>query len=278
MNTKVANRKATNKKVKKMRTRLSIMYIYGLLITIAFCALWANSKNYHDQTKKEKMKISMDYEAKIQDLEENNKVLNTKVKDLSKDLTNLYSVMETLDDQNKKLVDSNQQYYDELSDLRKRKELYDKYSYAIESDGTRTDITYDQLETLEQLMSNAEVNDQDLILAWIMTESGGQENATSDCSTAKGYGQFLDGTSKFVYTSLLGENNWSPSVALDGETNMKMMVAFVDYLYETSNRDLYSAIRKYRGRQDISGYVSKIDSYLSEVNKSVYQISLTLNG
>ena len=111
-----------------------------------------------------------------------------------------------------------------------------------------------------------------------MTESNGVETAKNETSTAKGYGQFLDGTSRFVYTSLLNKSGWNSSVALDGNTNIEMMVAYIDYLYEKNNGDLYQIMKDYRGKQDISGYVSKIDSYLAKANKSVKDIYLICSG
>lgn len=264
------NNAAKNKKRKitaqSLKIRLSVLQIYSIIITIAFCIMGIKYMNQHN-----------DYHKKLIDIESRYKYAIAMISDFNITIDELMKISETLDSQNKALVEANQAYYDELEELREKAELYDHYSYAmVDSYGNRTDITYDQLKTLEELMKDAKVNDPDLILSWVMTESGGKENAKNPNSTAKGYGQFLDGTSRFVYSDLLNRSDWTPSVALDGETNLEMMVVYIDYLYERNGNDLYDAIRSYRGKKDISGYVNKIDSYLMYNNKSVYQISLNL--
>lgn len=261
--TKNKKRKIT---AQSLKIRLSVLQIYSIIITIAFCIIGIMYMNQHNN-----------YHKKLLDIESRYKYAIAMISDYNITIDELVKISETLDSQNKALVEANEAYYVELEELREKAELYDHYSYAmVDSMGNRTDITYDQLKTLEELMEDSKVNDPDLILSWVMTESGGKENAKNPNSTAKGYGQFLDGTSRFVYSDLLNRSDWTPSVALDGETNLEMMVAYIDYLYERNGNDLYDTIRSYRGKKDISGYVSKLDSYLAYNDKSVYQISLNL--
>ena len=189
---------------------------------------------------------------------------------MSATVVDLEEMMVTLDEQNK-------EYKAQLVKFEEREELFDKYEYAIMRGNNRTDITYDQLITLEQLVAESSIKDEDLILALIMTESGGNAGARNSTSTAKGYGQFLDGTAKFTYTQLMGKDNWYPEVALDGDVGLEMTVAYVDYLVDRYNNDLYGALRSYRGKQDISGYVAKMDSFLSTKGKSVNDIAYSLN-
>ena len=207
-------------------------------------------------------------------MQENYNYLDSNYESVLNTVAELTEIAYKLDDQNKSLVESNESYFEELSEFRKREELYDKYNYALVNNNNRTDITYDQLVTLEGLLEDSYIKDQDLILALVMTESAGKEKATNDTSTAKGYGQFLDGTSNFVYTKLMDNNNWNPDIAFDGTTNLEMMVEYIDYLYEKNNGDLYEIIRDYRGKENITNYVAKIDTYLSNADKSVYEISL----
>lgn len=194
----------------------------------------------------------------------------TSLQSMSATVVDLEEMMVTLDEQNK-------EYKAQLLKFEEREELFDKYEYAIMRGNNRTDITYDQLITLEQLVAESSIKDEDLILALIMTESGGNAGARNSTSTAKGYGQFLDGTAKFTYTQLMGKDNWYPEVALDGDVGLEMTVAYVNYLVDRYDNDLYGALRSYRGKQDISGYVAKLDSFLSTKGKSVNDIAYSLN-
>lgn len=271
-----------NKKTKSFRElsnerdtlslKLSISRIFGTIMTIAFCLLGFAFMQDHNKLVNDSSILKMEYSNLKTDYD----IMVEHYDGFNNTISELVNISNTLDEQNQSLVQSNQQYYDELQEYKGRAELYDKYDYAlIDKAGNRTDITYDQLETLQTLIENSSINDEDLILSWIMTESNGKENAQNSTSTAKGYGQLLNGTSKFVYTNLMGETEWSPSVALDGDTNLEMMVNYVDYLYKQNNGDLYATIRSYRGKNDISGYVAQIDSYLACKGKSVAQIAKT---
>ena len=208
-------------------------------------------------------------------LESNYSILVEKYDSFNTTIDELLEICSTIDSQNKELAESNDKYYEELQVFYEREELFDKYEYAIyDRANNRTDITYDQLLTLEKLVEDSKICNEDLILSIVMTESVGREKAKSTESTAKGYGQILDGTSKFVYTKLLGNSSsdWNSSIALDGYTNLQMMVAYIDWLYATNNNNLFAAIRGYRGKQDITKYVASIDSYLAKStneNKSV---------
>lgn len=243
-----------------------------ILMLIMFIILSNNTNNIMQKAASDVMtketelqEMKSDYDS----LKKNYNYLNGKYESMSNMVDELTSISTELDEQNKA-------YYEELKVLRERKELYDKYSYAIINDaGERTDIKYDQIITLKELLKESSIDDEDLILAWIMTESNGNEKAKNTKSSAKGYGQILDGTSKFIYTNLMNNNNadWHSNIALNGDMNIEMMVTYIDYLYDKNNGDLYDIMRDYRGKQDISGYVSKIDSYLENADKSVEDIS-----
>lgn len=261
-------------KNKSLRSSLIVSRIFATMMTIGFCVLGFNFITEHNNS----VTTLANLQEKYDNLESEYNVLVSHYDSFNNTIDELITISDELDQENQSLAKTNDSYYEELTELRSRAELYDKYNYAIvDQSGNRTDITYDQLRTLEDLVKDSSINDEDLFLSWIMTESGGKENATNTTSTAKGYGQFLNGTSKFVYTSLLGNDWWNSNVALDGESNMQMMVAYVDYLYDQSGGDLYQVIRSYRGKDDIGSYVAKMNSYLALKNKSVQTIAQSLN-
>lgn len=268
-------------KVETLRSQLLITRLFSVSITVLCLILGFGYMKNHNQLESEKFETIITYEEKLQAAQKDYNLLKTNYEYLASQydsfnntINELTAIAQTLDEENQSLVESNQNYSERLAVFETREELYNKYEYALVDSGERTDITYDQLQTLETLVEESSINDEDLILSWIMTESGGNEKARNTSSTAKGYGQFLDSTSKFVYTKLLNKSNWTSSVALDGDINLEMMVAYIDYLYEVNDGNLYEIIRDYRGKQDISGYVAKIDSYLENAGKSVEEIYL----
>ncbi len=177
----------------------------------------------------------------------------------------------SLDEQNKSLATSNQEYFDTIQLYEEREELFDKYEYSIiRTDGTRTDLTYDQLKTAEDL-SIEQGLDTDMVLSIVMTESNGVEEAQSTRSTAKGYGQILDGTGEFVWEDLLNRGTYYPSYALNGYYNLEMTTAYLGYLGDYWDGDIYMMIKNYRGEDGdvLRNYIDKIDSYLSSSDKSI---------
>lgn len=253
--TSVRTRKEANRILKK---KLVFHRMYSLFITVGFVLMTVLFIKEHNISKNKDYAVN-----KLQSFAET----NVKMKDIAV----------TLQNENDKLLSSNKKMNKELKVLRERKELYDKYEYALVSDGKRTDITYDQIKSLQQLLKDKKVNDTDLFLSWIMTESGGKEKCTSSYSTAKGYGQILDGTSKFVYKKVMKKKNWDNSIAYDGKKNMELMSHYVDYLYSTNNNSLIKTIKRYRGKENVSGYVGRMNEYLKGTGKTVSSISSTIS-
>ncbi len=180
---------------------------------------------------------------------------------------NLLSVMTEVNKQNIQLVQSNEDYKEKLKDFENRVELYDKYEYAVfDKGGNRTDITYEQLQLAEDLMTEKGLN-PNLLLGIVMTESTGTEGAQNSGSTATGYGQILRSTGKFVYEKLLGKANYNHSMALDGDLNITMTAEYLAYLCEEKS-SVREAIYSYRGIRD-DGYINKINSYISNTGYSV---------
>ena len=191
-----------------------------------------------------------------------------------------YILKETNNVDNESLKEDNLSMQDELNDFRQRAELYDKYDYAIirEEDGSRTDITYDNIKSLEELSAEQRLTEDanQLILSIAMTESRGYETAENSQSTATGFGQFLSGTGRFVYTSLMdGDGVYKHSeMAKDGQTNLDMMVYYISYLDEKYHGNLSSIIDEYRGTHD-STYLTKLDKYLGKKDLSTSTIQLS---
>lgn len=258
--------------IKILKASNAMLILYGIVMT-AFAGIMCiiNMRQVNDG-----YEVCQTYEAQISTQQ---KYLNTYIaeyRDFRTTVDELLKIEVELDEQNQSLVASNEEYFEELEEFRSREELYDKYSYAMYYAGQRNDITFDQLRTLEECIKTSSIPDADLVLSWAMCESHGFANATNPMSGAKGYGQFLDSSSRFVYCDLLGETDWTPAVALDGETNLRMMVALIDYLYRYYNHDAYGMLRNYTGFSSpaaLAGYEAKLNGYLQYSGKTFAMIN-----
>lgn len=197
-------------------------------------------------------------------------------------IENADSIIEDLESQaselyarNQELVDTIYIYEDAVADYEDRLSTYEKYRYAaLRENGTRTDVTYYQLKTAEEIMESKGL-DPDLLLSILMVESNGKANAKNPTSSARGYGQFLKSTGTFVYEELMNAGKYNHNVmAYDGDTNIKMMAEYLDYIIRNSS-SLESAIEWYRGEGGsvLENYISAIDSYLQNNGKSVAELS-----
>lgn len=195
-------------------------------------------------------------------------------------LQNVASVAVELDEQNKKIVNSSRKQSNQLKRLQRRKRLMNSYEWALyDEEGIKTDITFNDIETLKSLCKKRNLSDDtiDLVLAIAMTESNGDAKCSNPTSTALGLGQFIEETGKITYTFLMGHEKYNHrKVALNGTTNLKMMVYYLEYLDIKCEGDINKIIDRYRGLRS-AGYKRKINKYLSNRNKSLKNIKITNN-
>lgn len=209
--------------------------------------------------------------AVIKVLYDENTILNQRITNIitekNKIITDLNDTIKELDIQIQNVSNTNKSYVDELTELRTRSELYDKYSYAIINEmEERTELTYEEIKLGEQLMREKGY-DPHLMFGTIMVESGGDPDAINESSGATGYGQFLNSTAEFVWSKLLGKGNYDPEVMKDGVSNIQMMAEYYDYLYSTKG-DTFSVIKQYSGNATDEGamnYLAKINSFTQKV-------------
>ena len=146
--------------------------------------------------------------------------------------------------ENKSLVKQLNSTSKELEKFQKRSELYNKYEYAITYGGKRTDLTYGHLETIEELCKKYGISPY-LMTSEIIVESGGRQYATNSESTARGFGQILAGTGKFVYQNILHYGTYDHSYAFNADTNLTMMAALLGY-WKNRTGSTKTAIHRYR--------------------------------
>lgn len=187
-------------------------------------------------------------------------------------LNNVIVEMSELDMQNASLIQSNEDYYNQLQDLSNRSELYDKYSYALYNQrGERNDITFDQLKTGEDILLSAGLSPH-LLWGFVGSESGGDEDAKNPNSTATGHGQVLTSTGRKVYEDIMGngKGSFEPSMLLDGDINILITSEYLAYLKQNSS-SVYEIVDKYAGEHN-TAYYKKLDNVLQKGGTSLAEI------
>lgn len=198
-------------------------------------------------------------------------VLKANINDLQSNIASSTEVIDALNEElivllgdNKDLAKQYDEVLAEYNVLSSREELFDKYEYVLKYNGNRTDVTYDQVKLAEELMLDKGY-DPDILFSIIMVESKGVEKAQSSRSTAAGLGQFLSGTGKYTYETLMGngKGTYNHSMAKNGTTNIKMMTAYLDYLFQKTDNDLFKSIKRYSGGNDtfVHKYISWMRGY-----------------
>ena len=158
------NLRAANRKVKRLQRELLITRLFATCSTIIMIAVtllaFKYGYKYYD--------LQDDYDQKVikinslsNELASSKEAIEfstNKVEELSGTIEDLRDISETLDKENKQLAKSNDEYWEELSQLRERKELYEEFEWALIDRGAITDITYEQLKTLPELLEDKKVD------------------------------------------------------------------------------------------------------------------------
>lgn len=216
--------------------------------------------------------------ADNQSLIDENQSLSSTYNDAVLILSDVSQIAYQLDQQNRTLNDDLNDALEKIKQYESREELFDSYEWALfRKDGSRTDISYNDIVTLEELVDEKDLSNDtvDLVLAMAMTESNGNANARNISSSAVGLGQFLSGTGRFVYTSLMGNDVYNhQETASNSETNLEMMVYYLEYLDVKNNHNIERVISCYRGIESPS-YKYKINSYLAKNDLSLATIDIS---
>lgn len=262
----------------KKVTKFAIaIYFLGILIFVLSHVLsYSCIKNLKEEIKvitKEKE----DLEEKNLKLYEENQESATAYESSISLLKEVAEVAVELDKDNQKIVNLSKKQKRMLNKLQKRKKLMNKYEWALYNEDGKTDISFEDIETLRSLCKKKNLSDDtvDLVLAIAMTESTGDAKCTNPNSTALGLGQFIEETGRIAYTVLMGHDSYNhKKVAVNGTTNLKMIVYYLEYLDMKTNGDIDKVIDYYRGLRS-EGYKKKINKYLSNNNKSLLNIKIT---
>lgn len=270
---KYVNTKRENQKLRAISLVLGLSLVLTILLLVLVSISYIKNNNAH-----ELRELKSKYNSLVEDYNEitlENAAYKETNAAYEETIRNMNGLIIDIQEQDEKLVETNEKYLSQLSVLQQREELYDKYDYAIKriDDGTRTDITYDQLINLEEEAEKRGI-DTDLVLSIVMVESDGVETAKSSQSTATGYGQFIYDTGKFVYEDLLHQGTYNSTVALNGNTNLTMMTAYLEHLADIWNNDIYMIMKNYRGKDGdiLDDYMARVDRYLETKDKQLNEV------
>lgn len=189
-------------------------------------------------------------------------------------LSQVSSIAVDLDKSNTELSTEVEQLQTAVDHYEKREELFDKYEWALMDGTKKTDLTYEEIESLEQLVEEKGMTQDttDLVISLAMQESRCSSNAENPKSTARGYGQILSGTGKMIYERLMGnpKGSYNHDIAFDSETNLTMMVYYLDYLATKYDCDINLVLNEYGDGSP--SYQAKLNRYLSKVGESCQTI------
>lgn len=255
-----------------IQSRLVPMLGIGIVVLITIILFNYQQEKYSAILEQKDTKISelKKQYSSLQDKYASNmtEVIN-KNKRLSCDVDDQNKTIKSLNSQLKELGDNNKDILKELKEYKNREELYNKYEYAIEYEGERTDLTYKEIKYGEEKMQEENL-DPDLLFGIIMVESRGTRTAKNKESTATGYGQVLAGTGKYLYEDVMGngKGTYDHSYAYDGKTNINMVSTYLGYLCDNKS-SLFGAVKQYCGRDDAGtqSYLNCINSFTGTKDK-----------
>jgi hypothetical protein len=121
---------------------------------------------------------------------------------------------------------------------------FDDLSYAINGKIPGTDATSSDLSMIKSISDKFGIN-PNLWLALAETESHLYSKADNASSSARGWGQLLEGTAKGVYENTLKLGKYDHSMAFDKNTNATMSIAYLRQMFDTFNGDGTKAILAY---------------------------------
>ena len=251
-----------------LRLENKLLFFYSIIVTTA---LFYISYLYMNKSNEDIIK-TQNYESTIADLTENRDFYKENGLQLAKSLNGMIEVCAELEIDRDYLIACNEEQAYERVELKEREELYDKYDYAIIWNGERTDLDYDQLRYLEDIIQESSIPEPDLVLAFVMTESHADHMAINPTSNARGYGQFLNSTARSLWVKQLGNNedDWEPELAFDPYLNLQLMVKYIDYLYRRRG-SIEGIIEGYTGGHS-PGYFACIDAYLRRAGSSLAEM------
>lgn len=131
-------------------------------------------------------------------------------------------------------------------------QIIQRYQYAMyDTAGIRNDLSVDLLLLGDQLMTQFGL-DPNLLFGIIMVESEGHADKTNVSSNARGLGQFMPDTGRFVYNKYIDKTTEydHDTTPYNAEYNLRMTAYYLNYLYTICNGSTMEVLKVYCGGDD----------------------------
>ena len=264
--------KVTNNTLFRRISKMKIVLGLSSIITVASCsclvlvclaygALVLESNNLKDTVKFQNRTIDQ--------LKTDMDSLNTDLNTAKDTISGLSDVAVNLEQENTNMKAT----IEELETLKQRAELYDKYEYAlVRQDGSRTDVDYDYILTLEKLAEQEGLGNDAvaLVLAISYNESRGYADLKNSQSSAAGLCGLLKSTAEYSYENLLNYGSFTPELVYDPLLNLEMAMSYIAYLKENTDSN-YELLVAYRGDANDKSWFSNIEKH---VGKSISKLDI----
>jgi len=135
---------------------------------------------------------------------------------------------------------------------------YEELKYKVENDFKKIPMPIEHKILVIKECEKYNLNPS-LIFNIIRVESAYNPKAYNPIYGARGYGQFIPSTAKWVYERELKLGKYNNQLAYNPEINIKMICWYIDYLLKHNNNNLRIALRYYGG--------DTTDSYANKVLK-----------
>lgn len=196
-------------------------------------------------------------------IEETNKINKLEMEKVTNKIVAIENINSELLEENTDLKANNDKLEVQIQEL---EEARANYNYVLaKSDGNRTDMSMDELKFGIEQMEKRNI-DPHLLYGVVMVESNAKRNTTNNKSTARGYGQFLKGTARWVYEVKLnkGKNTYNHAMAFDGKTNLEMGAEYISYLMEKNNGSIMKTCLDYNGRELGEAYYHRVNDIIAK--------------
>lgn len=236
-------------------TTLCIMTIVTS-VAIGYTISKNKYKEYNDT-------LTLQYNEKISELENEIAILCTKEEELTTALIEKTEECETLNQSLTNAIDDikvmETQYgelYTEYEDFQEtvgytKLSLYEignKYRYIIDEVPEGSKLSLENLMLIDELASKYDINPH-IVTSVFRIESGYDSNAKNPISSARGLGQFLESSGEYVYEDVLkmGDNYYHSVHAYDPAISITMTFGYLNHLMTTYDKSIWSALNNYSG-------------------------------
>lgn len=142
--------------------------------------------------------------------------------------------------------------------------IMNKYWFVYRDRPANSTMCYSHLLKLDETAKKVDINPY-LVLSMFKLESQWNSQAKNAVSTARGYGQILEGTGRAVWTKILNKSGYSHDMALDPYINIEMGTSYL--AYKVHAEGLNNALIGYSGNCIGDKYITIVQNNMKNMGK-----------